>query len=39
MKSGLLKVWREYRGFAVFVVLMVIFRSALATGTWFRRVR
>jgi signal peptidase I len=30
MKSGLLKAWREYRGFAVFVVLMVIFRSALA---------
>ena len=30
MKSGLLKVRREYRGFAVFVVLMVIFRSALA---------
>jgi signal peptidase I len=30
MKSGLLKAWREYRGFAVFVVLMVIFRTALA---------
>lgn len=30
MKSGLLKAWREYRGFAVFIVLMVIFRSALA---------
>ena len=30
MNSGLLKAWREYRGFAVFVVLMVIFRSALA---------
>ena len=30
MKSGLLKAWREYRGFAAFVVLMVIFRSALA---------
>ena len=30
MKNGLLKAWREYRGFAVFVVLMVIFRSALA---------
>ena len=30
MKSGLLKAWREYRGFAVFVVLMAIFRSALA---------
>jgi signal peptidase I len=30
MKSGLRKAWREYRGFAVFIVLMVIFRSALA---------
>jgi signal peptidase I len=30
MNSGLLKAWREYRGFAVFIVLMVIFRSALA---------
>ena len=30
MKSGLIRAWREYRGFAVFVVLMVIFRSALA---------
>jgi len=30
MKSGLLRAWREYRGFAVFIVLMVIFRSALA---------
>lgn len=30
MKSSLLKAWREYRGFAIFVVLMVIFRSALA---------
>src|SRR6266446_6832428 len=30
MKRGLLKVWREYRGFAVFIVLMMIFRSALA---------
>ena len=30
MNSALLKAWREYRGFAVFVVLMVIFRSALA---------
>src|SRR6266571_4011946 len=30
MKRGLLKIWREYRGFAVFIVLMVIFRSALA---------
>jgi signal peptidase I len=30
MKNGLTKVWREYRGFALFVVLMIIFRSALA---------
>ena len=30
MKQGLLKAWREYRGFAVFIVLMLIFRSALA---------
>ena len=30
MKRGLLKVWREYRGFAVFIVLMMIFRGALA---------
>jgi signal peptidase I len=30
MKKGLLKAWHEYRGFAVFVVLMLIFRSALA---------
>src|SRR6266576_5079250 len=30
MKSGLIKVWREYRGFALFIVLMMIFRSALA---------
>jgi signal peptidase I len=30
MKSGLIKAWREYRGFALFVFLMVIFRSALA---------
>ena len=30
MKISLLKAWREYRGFAVFIVLMVIFRSALA---------
>jgi signal peptidase I len=29
MKSGLL-TWRECRGFALFIVLMVIFRSALA---------
>ena len=30
MNRGLLKVWREYRGFAVFIVLMMLFRSALA---------
>jgi signal peptidase I len=30
MKSGLIKAWREYRGFALFVFLMIIFRSALA---------
>ncbi len=30
MNSALLKAWREYRGFAAFIVLMVIFRSALA---------
>ena len=30
MKSGLIKMWREYRGFALFFVLMIIFRSALA---------
>ena len=30
MKSGLLKAWHECRGFAVFIVLMTIFRSALA---------
>ncbi len=30
MKRGLLKTWREYRSLAVFIVLMVIFRSALA---------
>ena len=30
MKISLLKAWREYRGFAAFIVLMVIFRSALA---------
>jgi len=30
MKNGLRKVWREYRGLAVFLVLMAIFRSALA---------
>jgi len=30
MKNGLVNVWREYRGFALFIILMVIFRSALA---------
>jgi signal peptidase I len=30
MKRGLLKAWHEYRGFAVFMVLMLTFRSALA---------
>ena len=30
MKSGLLKSWREYRAFALFIFLMIIFRSALA---------
>ncbi len=30
MKTGLLKAWREYRAFVLFIVLMVIFRSALA---------
>ena len=30
MKGGLIKAWKEYRGFAVFIVLMLIFRSALA---------
>jgi signal peptidase I len=30
MKTGLLKAWREYRGFGLFVILMIIFRSALA---------
>ena len=30
MKSGLGKAWRECRGFALFVFLMIIFRSALA---------
>ena len=30
MKNWLKKLWREYRGFTLFVVLMVIFRSALA---------
>src|SRR5205823_6063161 len=30
MKTGLLKAWREYRAFVLFIVLMIIFRSALA---------
>ena len=30
MKQGVMKLWNEYRGFALFVVLMVIFRSVLA---------
>src|SRR5437016_4070203 len=30
MKNWLKKLWREYRGFTMFVILMVIFRSALA---------
>ncbi len=30
MKNRLSKAWREYRGFALFVVLMIVFRSALA---------
>jgi signal peptidase I len=30
MKSGLIKALHEYRGFALFVFLMIIFRSALA---------
>jgi signal peptidase I len=30
MKRGLSKAWREYRGFALFIFLMIIFRSALA---------
>jgi signal peptidase I len=30
MKNSLIKGWREYRGFALFIVLMIIFRSALA---------
>jgi len=30
MKSGLIKVWREYKNFVLFVVLMFIFRSAFA---------
>ena len=30
MKGGFIKLWREYKGFALFVILMIIFRSALA---------
>lgn len=30
MKRGLIKASREYRGFALFIFLMIIFRSALA---------
>jgi signal peptidase I len=30
MKSGFYRLWREYRGFVLFVALMVVFRSALA---------
>ena len=30
MRNGLIKAWREYKGFALFIVLMIIFRSALA---------
>jgi len=30
MKNGLIKLWHEYRSFALFVILMLIFRSALA---------
>ena len=30
MKIDLSKAWREYRGFALFIFLMIIFRSALA---------
>src|SRR5258706_3211225 len=30
MKSSLIKMWREYRGFALFFVMMIICRSALA---------
>jgi signal peptidase I len=30
MKSGLIKALHDYRGFALFVFLMIIFRSALA---------
>jgi signal peptidase I len=30
MKSGLIKVWRDCRGFALFIFLMIVFRSAFA---------
>src|SRR5437868_8528297 len=30
MKSGLIRAWREYKGLALFIILMVIFRNALA---------
>src|SRR5205814_10326257 len=30
MKSRLIKAWHEYRSFVLFVILMIIFRSALA---------
>src|SRR4026208_835851 len=30
MQKRLMKAWSEYRGFALFVILMIIFRSALA---------
>src|SRR5215467_895835 len=30
VETKLMKLWREYRGFAAFIVLMVVFRSALA---------
>jgi signal peptidase I len=29
-KNGLIKLWDEYRSFVLFVILMIIFRSALA---------
>ena len=30
MNRRLMKLWLEYRSFALFVILMVVFRSALA---------
>ena len=30
MPNNLVRTWNEYRGFALFIVLMVVFRSALA---------